>query len=209
MEKEKLISWLAAWVIRGVGWTLRMRVTDRAGFLSGNCKGPLIFAYWHNRMLAVPVIYLRHYRSRKGAMVLVSRNRDAKLIGDTMARFKIGVARGSSSRGGASALMELTKCLSDGLDVNITPDGPRGPRYKLGPGIIFLAQKTGASIMPIHIEYGRCIRFKSWDGFMVPLPFSKVEVIFGDLERVPGELDEEAFEMARARVEESMKPVTY
>ena len=85
----------------------------------------------------------------------------------------------------------------------MTPDGPRGPRYKLGPGVLFLAQQTGAAILPIHIEYSQAVRLKSWDRFMIPLPFTKVRVILDHLIFVAPEADLEA---ERARIEQFMKP---
>jgi lysophospholipid acyltransferase (LPLAT)-like uncharacterized protein len=214
VQKEKLISWIAAWFLRAAGRTLRIRVIDHAAFFSGTHRPPVIFTYWHNRMLAVPVAYLRYYRKlirsgeRKGAVVLISRNRDARLISDVMARFGIGVVSGSSTRGGAAALLELTKCIEDGLDVNITPDGPRGPSYQLGSGVVFLSQKTGAPILPIHMEFSHCIRFNSWDRFMVPLPFSRIDMTFGKLEFVAPTGTEEEFEAERMRLEKLMQPQT-
>src|SRR5438067_7074946 len=208
MQKEKLISWLGAWVIRVVGWTLRIHITDDAGYLSGKPQFPVIFAYWHNRMLIVPIVYLRHYRGANGAVVLASQNRDAKLIADVISHVKIGLVRGSSSRGGTAAMLKLTDCINRGLDVNITPDGPRGPVYRIGSGLIFLAAKTGAPIIPLHVEYSRCIRFNSWDRFMVPLPFSRVDFRFGRLEYVAPLQTDEAFEAERLRLEKIMRPVT-
>lgn len=214
MQKEKLISWLTAWLLRAAGGTFRIRVIDHAGFFSSAHRTPVIFTYWHNRMLAVPTAYLRYYRrlmrtgERKGAVVLISRNRDARLISDVMTRYGIGVVSGSSTRGGAAALLELTNCIERGLDVNITPDGPRGPCYRLGSGVVFLSQKTGAPILPIHVEFSRCIRFKSWDRFMVPLPFSRIDMTFGKLEFVAATRTEEEFEAERLRLETVMQPLT-
>lgn len=214
MEKEKLISWIAAWSMRAVGRTLRIRIQDDSGFFSGVRKEPVIFAYWHNRMLAVPIAYLRHYTKmvrrgeRKGAVVLISKNRDARLVSAVMARFGIRVVSGSSSSGGATALRELAGCIESGLDVNITPDGPRGPCYKLSSGLVFLAQRTGAAILPIHVEYSRCVRFKSWDGFMAPLPFSKVEMTFGKFEFVGQTETADELEAERQRLERVLQPKT-
>jgi lysophospholipid acyltransferase (LPLAT)-like uncharacterized protein len=214
LDKEQIISWPGAWVLRVVGWTLRIRITDHSGVLSGGHAEPVIFAYWHNRMLAVPFAYLRHYvplvRSgrRKGAVVLISHNEDARLISAVMRRFGIGVVKGSSSRGGATALRELTECVRSGLDVNITPDGPRGPVYRLGSGLVFLAQTTSAPVLPIRVEYARCIRFKSWDGYMVPLPFSRIDMTLGPLERVAPDATGERFEAERLRIEKVMQPDT-
>jgi lysophospholipid acyltransferase (LPLAT)-like uncharacterized protein len=101
-------------------------------------------------------------------------------------------------------LLQLGDVLTRGGDVVITPDGPRGPVYELGPGMVFLAQKTGAAVMPINLEYSSCWRFKSWDRFILPRPFSSVRVIFGAPHRViptnsPGE-----FEAERVRLQNAM-----
>ena len=214
MQKEKFISWIAAWFFRAAGRTLRIRVIDHAGFFSGARPAPVIFAFWHNRMLAVLAAYLRYYRKlvrsgqRKGTVVLISRNRDARLISNVVARFGVGVVSGSSTLGGPAAFLELTKCINDGVDVHITPDGPRGPCYKLGYGVVVLSQKTGAPILPVHVEFSHCIRFNSWDRFMVPLPFSRINMTFGKLEFVAATGTEEEFEAERMRLEKLMQPQT-
>ena len=166
---EKIVPWLGAIALRLLGLTLRIRVNDVAGILSPSAKSPHIFAYWHNRMIAPLIVYARHYAplqragQRKGAVVLISKSRDGKLISNVIERFNLGVVSGSSSRGGFSALLELTASIDAGLDINITPDGPRGPCYKLSSGIVFLAQKTGAPVCVVQVEYSRPFRFKSWD----------------------------------------------
>ncbi len=88
----------------------------------------------------------------------------------------MGSVRGSSSRRGSTALRELSLKLEQGYDLAITPDGPRGPKYSLGPGVIFLSQKTGAPIMPLHARYHHAFRLKTWDTFPIPLPFSRVDI---------------------------------
>jgi len=110
---------------------------------------------------------------------LISASRDGELLADAIKRFDYDVVRGSSSRLGASAILQLTEVLASGRDVVITPDGPRGPVYELGPGIIFLAQKSEAAVVPFNMEYSSYWRLKSWDRFIVPRPFSKVRVIIG------------------------------
>ncbi len=201
MLKEKLVPFLVAWLIRLIGLTLRIRLDDRSGVRSGEC-GPAIWVLWHNRMLIMPIIRARYYKHRHGS-VLTSPSKDGEIIAQVMRRFKIGSVRGSSSRRGALAMLELTRVLKSGGDIAITPDGPRGPRYVLGAGAISLAQKTGAPIVPIHVEYSRCVRLKSWDQFMIPLPFSRVEVVFDELFRVSGD-----FEAERARLEQILQPKT-
>ena len=86
----------------------------------------------------------------------------------------------------------------------ITPDGPRGPAYKLGAGIIFLAQKTGANVIPVNMEYSSCWRIRSWDRFIVPRPFAKVRVIIGSPHRVRSTSTPEEFEAERLRLQQAM-----
>ena len=120
--------------------------------------------------------------------------------------FGIDAVRGSSSRGGIKALLSLKKWINNGYDVAITPDGPRGPRYVLAPGLILLAQKTQAGILPVRVEYSSFWRLKSWDQFQIPKPFSKVIIIFEPLQTIETGLDEAGFEEARARVESILNP---
>jgi hypothetical protein len=114
------------------------------------------------------------------------------------------VVRGSSSRLGASAILQLGEVLASHGDVVITPDGPRGPVYELGPGIIFLAQKTGAPVLPMNMEYSSCWRIKSWDRFIVPRPFAKVRVIIGAPHRVSLTSNPEEFEAERLRLQNAI-----
>jgi len=202
-NEEKIGSLVAA-VIRMIGWTLRISIDDRGRLFDSNNKQHLIWTFWHNRMFVVPLLRERHAPHRTGT-VLSSASRDGAIIAAVMKSFDLRSARGSSSRRGASALLQLTGALEDGGDVAITPDGPQGPCYKLGQGIVFLARKTGAGILPIHIEYSRAVRLKSWDRFMIPLPFSKVRVICDEPIFVPPEADIEA---ERTRIEQLMKPTT-
>lgn len=202
--KQKLTAWLAANLIRALALTLRIRIEDRCGVRDPKNKQPVIWAFWHNRMLLIPAIRNRYLRHRSGS-VLTSPSGDGAILAAVMEQFGIGNVRGSSSRRGSAATLELTSIIKRGGDVAITPDGPRGPRYKLGAGIIFLAQKTGAPVMPIHVEYSRCVRLKSWDQFRIPLPFSRVNVTLDALFHAVPECDAET---ERARLETSMQPQT-
>ncbi len=206
LANEKLISWVGSWLIRAVSYTLRMRIADDAGYFTNAHQGEYIFTFWHNRMFALCLPFERFYGKRKGASVLTSPSRDGDLLAAFMGQFGMGAIRGSSSRRGAAAVRELNDLLAAGCDVIITPDGPRGPPYRLGPGIIFLARKSGRPIMPIRVEYARCVRLKSWDRFMIPLPFSRVEITLEKLFWVkPAGSDEES-EAQRAELEKLMQP---
>ena len=201
-EKLKIEGRHARWLIAfGVHllrvWerTLRYEVEDRAGILGKPVTKNYIGALWHNRLLIFPLVLRRFFPNRPGA-ALISASRDGDLLTEAIHRFGYDVVRGSSSRLGASAILQLTEELSSGRDVVITPDGPRGPVYELGPGIVFLAQKSGASVLPMNLEYSRCWRLGSWDRFIIPQPFSRVRVLIGQPHRVNPTGTPEEFEVA-------------
>jgi lysophospholipid acyltransferase (LPLAT)-like uncharacterized protein len=96
----------------------------------------------------------------------------------------------------------LVRLVREGRDIAITPDGPRGPKYALGPGVVQLAQSTGAPVLPLHATFSRGVRMKTWDGFIIPLPFSAVSVTIGAPVHFPETPTDEAFEEARRHLEE-------
>ena len=183
--------------------TLRFEIDDRADIVGKPVKENYVGALWHNRLLIFPFVLRRFFSNRRGA-ALISASRDGELLADAIKRFRFDVVRGSSSRLGASALRQLTQVLTSGCDVVITPDGPRGPAYELGPGIIFLAQKSGAAVLPMNMEYSSCWRIKSWDRFIVPRPFAKVRVLIGHPHPVRSTITGEEFEAERLRLQNAM-----
>jgi hypothetical protein len=181
ITKQQFLAFLAAGLARLVFSTIRLRIKDRSGFLTDPPSGPRILVFWHNRIPAISIGFLRHYPakhpSRKGVSVLTSPSKDGDILAGVMANLGMGSVRGSSSRRGSTAIRELSALLEAGTDLAITPDGPRGPKYSLGPGAVFLAQKTGVPIIPLHARYHRAIRLKTWDNFAIPLPFSRVDIV--------------------------------
>lgn len=209
-EKLKIEGWLARWLIAFGFWllqiwarTLRYEVDDRSGVVGKPVTANYIGALWHNRLLIFPRVLRRFFPNRHGA-ALISASRDGDLLADAIHRFGYDVVRGSSSRLGASAILQLTEVLASGRDVVITPDGPRGPAYELGPGIIFLAQKSGAAVLPMNLEFSHCWRLGSWDRFIVPRPFSKVRVLVGQLHGVRATTTPEEFEAERLSLQNAM-----
>jgi hypothetical protein len=192
----RLARWLISFgvcLLRVWERTLRYEVDDRAGILVKPVTENYIGALWHNRLLIFPLVLRRFFPDRQGA-ALISASRDGDLLAEAVRCFGYDVVRGSSSRLGTSAILQLTEMLESGRDVVITPDGPRGPAYELGPGIVFLARKTGAAVLPMNLEYSRCWRLGSWDRFIIPHPFSKVRVLINEPQHVkstgtPDELD--------------------
>jgi lysophospholipid acyltransferase (LPLAT)-like uncharacterized protein len=183
--------------------TLRYEIEDRAGVVEKPIGENYIGALWHNRLLIFPFVLRRFFSKRHGA-ALISASRDGELLADAIKRFGYDVVRGSSSRLGASAILQLADILASGRDVVITPDGPRGPAYEIGPGIIFLAQKSGAAVVPVNMEYSSCWRIKSWDRFIIPRPFAKVRVIVGQPHRVRLTSTDKEFEVERLRLQDAM-----
>jgi len=202
----RLARWLIAfgyYLLQGWARTLRYEIDDRANVLGKPVAGNYIAALWHNRLLLISFVLKKFFPNRPGAG-LISASRDGDLIADVTQRFGFDVVRGSSSRMGASALLELSEILASGRDVLLTPDGPRGPVYELGPGVIFLAQKTAAPVVPINMEYSSCWRVKSWDRFIIPKPFSKVRVIIGPPQQIKPTSTPEEFEEERLRLQSAM-----
>ncbi len=206
----KIEGWRARWLI-AFGhrllqiWarTLRFEIDDRAGVVGARPNERYIGALWHNRLLLLPYVIKRYLPERRGA-ALISPSGDGALLAGLVERFDFEVVRGSSSRKGASAIRQLAEVIAKGKDVMMTPDGPRGPAYELGQGVVFLAQQSGASVVPINLEYSSCWRLKSWDRFILPKPFSKVRVIFGPPHRVRLTNSETEFDQERARLQEAM-----
>ena len=202
----RLARWLVAFGFRLLqlwGRTLRYEIDDRAGMVGRSVTENYIGALWHNRLLVFPLILRRFFPERHGA-ALISASRDGDLLADAVQRFGYDVVRGSSSRLGVTAILQLTQVLASGGDVVITPDGPRGPRYELGPGIIFLAQKSGAPVVPVNLEYSRCWRLGSWDRFIVPRPFAKVRVLINRPHNVKPTTTPEDFEAERLALQNAM-----
>lgn len=168
--------------------TLRFRVEGMERYTAFEARGePVIFALWHGRLL--PLTWF--HRGRRIA-ALVSRSGDGEYIARLVEGWGYDAVRGSSSRGGSEALRELVRRARDGWSIAVTPDGPRGPRQKLHPGVITAAQLTGMPIVPLAAGCPRAWWPGSWDRFCVPKPFSTVRVIYGEPRWVPRDADAEA-----------------
>jgi lysophospholipid acyltransferase (LPLAT)-like uncharacterized protein len=206
----KIEGWRARWLI-AIGFcllrlwerTLRYVVDDRADVLNRPTNEAGIGAVWHNRLLILPMVLRRFFPDRRGA-ALISASRDGAWIAGLVRKVGFDAVRGSSSRQGVGAVLQMAEVLASGRDVVIAPDGPRGPAYEIGQGIIFLAQKSGAPIFPVHLEYSSSWRVKSWDRFFLPRPFAKVRVIFGPMHEVVQTSTDEAFEAERLRLQNAM-----
>ncbi|MBM3862184.1 MAG: DUF374 domain-containing protein [Verrucomicrobia bacterium] len=198
------LGWILRVVVTAIGATLRWRIEDPHGLLVHTPTEPLIFAFWHNRILMLPYLFKKHWSKRKRdrVAVLVSASKDGEKLSRVLEQFDLICVRGSSSRRGRQALVELTKLVQDGYDIGITPDGPRGPKYKVQDGAISLAQVTGAAIMPVSWSVDRKFVFrKAWDNFQVPAPFARAVVHVGKPIVVPRDADADTRENKRLELE--------
>jgi hypothetical protein len=210
--RERLLLALApaaaAAAVRALGATLRVTERGVEGLAPLWASGrPLIYAVWHGRILMVPWLNarLRRTRGARRVRVLASRSRDGELVSRFVRRFGLEVVRGSSSRGGAHALRALAAALRAGEDVAVVPDGPRGPDQTLEPGVIVLAAATGAPIVPLGFAARPARRLRTWDRFLVPAPFARCALVFGEPSGVARDADRQT---ARDAVERALAEVT-
>ncbi|MBT8037465.1 MAG: lysophospholipid acyltransferase family protein [Verrucomicrobiae bacterium] len=203
--KQVAAGRLVALLMRVLGLTLRYRVDDPSGQKIKAAPGvPVIWAFWHNCLFAAPLTKTR-FSGAAPASALASASRDGAVIESMVTCFGVKTVRGSSSRRGVAALIALKKALKAGEQLFITPDGPRGPRYHLQPGVVKLAQSSGAPIIPVRFSHSSSWRLKSWDRFYIPKPFSEVVIRVGEAIHVPAKLDENDFESYRQKVENSLR----
>jgi lysophospholipid acyltransferase (LPLAT)-like uncharacterized protein len=183
----------ATWRVERVG--AHPHVDRRSGK-----PGRYIIAFWHATLL--PLTWLHR---GEDATVLVSRHGDGELIARVLTRLGYRVARGSSTRGGARAALELLRFAEQATaDIGITPDGPKGPAERAQEGIAFLAAKSGLPILPLAMVAERAWRLRSWDRFVIPKPFSRIAVATGQPIAVPPEVDRSAILEVLARYEAEM-----
>jgi lysophospholipid acyltransferase (LPLAT)-like uncharacterized protein len=198
----RVVALFGALVIRAWMATVRLRIDNRdnADHPSDPDSDRFIYAFWHESLLA-PVKFKARVR------VLISKHADGELIAQACRYLGFGVVRGSTTRGGGAALVELWNC-SQRSHLVFTPDGPRGPRRRIQPGMIVLASRAGLPIVPVGIGFRRAWRAKSWDRFAVPRPFSTCVCVAGCAIIVPPDLDRDGLEQYRRLVEEEMLEAT-
>ncbi|MEA2049794.1 MAG: lysophospholipid acyltransferase family protein [Campylobacterota bacterium] len=153
----------------------------------------IIVAMWHGDLIMQPHNY-RAFKPNGKIKVIVSEHRDGETIRKVVDHLGVGALSGSSTRGGAKALIGAIKAIKKGIDVAITPDGPKGPIYNVADGIVLLSQKTNSKIMPFSSVPSKYWQFKSWDKFIVPKPFGTIDFYVG-----------EAFDINNLSIDEAKK----
>lgn len=184
--RKNVIALLGFWFVNILMRTLRTNKvqidTGRNLCLTGN---KVIYALWHSTILEVG--YALRGLNLQG---LVSQHRDGEYLAGAMELFGYGTVRGSTTRGGARAMIKLAGMAKKGHSIIITPDGPQGPRHVAQHGVIILAKKTGIPIIPVTAKVSRYWELPSWDRFVIPKPFAKMTITFGKPICVPSVIDE-------------------
>ena len=181
--------------------TCRLTTTHLDAVKKREAVGKNIFAFWHGRMLYPIYYYTRTIKTAKAA-ILISKSKDGDYGEALVKRLNGACIRGSSSRGGLKALHDLSNMLAEDYNLALTPDGPRGPAFRAQVGIVKLAQYSHATIIPTTYNASRKITLKSWDGFIIPLPFSRIHLAFGDPITVPLESNKKEIDTIRQSLED-------
>jgi len=200
---KKISRYLALIIVPLLGSLLirLISLTNKKVFHAPESLGdePFIMACWHGELLLTPYAYTRYKKNPK-VKLLISEHFDGNLIAKTLNNFGFETIRGSSTRGGAKALIASIKELKNGYDLGITPDGPKGPRHDVSDGIIVMAQKAKAKITLVEIKPTSFWQLSSWDKFVIPKPFGTIHYYISDLI----DISELEFEEARTLIKEGL-----
>lgn len=198
--KTFCITEVGYWIILLIGRTLRWEIEGWVNLETVHKNGRrFVGVFWHNR------IFMTSYFFRnRNIVAMISRNRDGEYIARVSRRLGFGAARGSSSRGSRGAVVGMLRALKKQRDVFFTLDGPRGPRYVAKPGAAFVAGRSGNPILPFTISVEKKWVMRSWDGFIVPRPFSRALVLIGQAINVDADEDAASMERIRKEIQHTM-----
>lgn len=201
MKKLKflIVGILGSWLIRLLAFTIRID-DEPKGFNRKIDTIQAIYPFWHCMML-VPAYVGRN----RNIQVLISQHSDGEYIAQVIKRLGFGVIRGSTTRGGMRAIKALVDKVRKGDSVAITPDGPRGPRFVVQPGSVYLGKKTQLPIIPTVAGLSSYWELPSWDKFRIPKPFSRALMMYGDPIHIPPNLSEEEMEHCRLSLEQTLQ----
>ena len=187
-------------LIHVVGRTVRFRVEGWEHWESATRDGRLpVMAFWHDR-----VFLATYYFRGRGIVVMTSRSFDGEYIARFIRRFGYGAARGSSTRGGVGALVEMVRLVRQGCPAGFTIDGPRGPRHIAKMGALLLAKKTGQPVLPFSVNAERFWEVPSWDRFQIPKPFTRATVRIAPPIHVPADASDSALEAKREELQRAL-----
>jgi len=208
-RRDELLFRSAGFLGKGVlhllGSSLRIRREGGRAFEQFREQGrPVVFVFWHSRLL--PLAYIHR---GEGVVVLVSRHSDGEYIARVVERMGFGTARGSSTRGGMTGLRQLLRAARDGRDLALTPDGPKGPLKKFKWGALLVAQRAGFPVIPVGLHVDRAWILSSWDRFVIPRPFARIDVRYGDPHEIPPEWDREQLQRKAEELEGILNHLTF
>ncbi len=206
---QRLAARLVYVLLRVLRFTWRVRVSDPHGVMDAARDQPFILCAWHNRIIYALFATRDIIRPKTGRKVaaMVSASRDGAFAVEVLRAFGIVPVRGSTSRRGRQALLELSRQARAGLHLAITPDGPRGPCHEIQEGILSLSQVTGLPIVPLGCEAGRKVRFNSWDRFQLPWPLTRCDMVFGEPLAVPRKATDEQRSALRNELKRRMAAI--
>lgn len=202
--KERLTIRLADWafylLIRIIGRTIRFEVAGWENFEAIENAGKIpIYAFWHDRIFASTYFF-----RNRGIAVITSQSKDGEYIARFIQRLGYGAIRGSSTRGGVGALVEMIRTMRRGVPMAFTVDGPKGPRYEAKSGAVLLAKKTGNPMMPFVIEPKRSWTAGSWDRLQIPVPFTRAKLTIGEPIYVAPDSTDEGIQKKLAELQASL-----
>lgn len=204
--KIRLGALIMAGYMRLVWWTARKRFADpehiRQFFDAGQ---PVIVAAWHRHTLQTPIAYLAQRPKGRRLWAIASASKDGALAALGLGWLGIDSVRGSTSKGGAKALLRMAKIIKAGEDLAFTPDGPRGPLYSVADGVLLAARISGAPIVGLSFAASHFKLLGSWDRMVVPLPFSRVCYGYGRPLYVPRDAEGEALDALRDQLQAELK----
>src|SRR6266545_1973630 len=187
-------------LIKLIGRTARFEIHGRENWEAASQDGSIpIYTFWHNR-----VFLATYFLRRRRIVVMTSQSFDGEYIARFIQRFGYGTARGSSTRGGVGALVEMVRLMRAGCPTAFTIDGPKGPKYVAKMGAVLLAKKTGHPILPFTIRAKKCFRINSWDHFQIPWPFTRACVLISPPIWVEPEANDEALLTRREELQRSL-----
>ena len=181
----RVVPFFAAHLVKLLAYTLRVKyegLEPVQGLVQSDRR--FILAFWHRRLVMMPLAY-PFRRKGRGVAILASDSRDGERSTATWKWFGIHSVRGTATDDGAKALVRMIRAVKDGWDFGITPDGPKGPLQELKPGVIALAKRTGAAIVPVCVAFDRAWHLNTWDRMPIPMPFAACTVRFGEPLEVP------------------------
>jgi lysophospholipid acyltransferase (LPLAT)-like uncharacterized protein len=191
-------------LIHLIGRTLRFEVEGWEHWQAAATAPSIpIYTTWHNR-----VFLATYFWRRRRIVVMTSQSFDGEYIARFIQRFGYGAARGSSTRGGVGALVEMIRLMRRGCPAGFMIDGPKGPRYVAKMGAVLLAKKTGHPVLPFIITAARFWEAKSWDAFQVPKPFTRAQVLVAAPIFVTADADEEMLNAKRDELQHALDELT-